>query len=149
MKVLLLEDVKKIGKKNEIKEVSDGYARNFLIRKGLAIEANQGTLKHVKDMKKLEEKKKENIRNKSEEILENISSYTYEIKANSGENGKLFGAVTSSDIAKRIKEISKIDFNKMWIDEKVNIKELGVFRLKIKLPQGVKGSIVIKVLPIK
>lgn len=149
MKVLLLKDVKKIGNKNDIVDVSDGYARNYLLPKGLATEAEPGKIKHIKDMKKIEKKKKENQKQTSEELLEKLQSHTYEIKVNAGENGKLFGAITSKDISKRIKEVSGIEFDKKWFNEKINIKELGKHIIKIKLPQNVKGEIKINIIRIK
>jgi len=149
MKVLLLKDVKNVGNKNDIVNVSDGYARNYLLPKGLATEAGSGKIKHIKDMKKVEKKKKENQRKTSEDLLEKLQSHTYEIKANAGENGKLFGAITSKDISKRIKEVAEIDFDKKWFNEKINIKELGRHIIRVKLPQNVKGEIKINVIPIK
>jgi len=147
MKVLLLEDVSKLGKKGEIKEVSDGYARNYLIPKNLAVEATGGYLKHVEESKKIEDKKKENLKKRSEEILEKLKGTKIEIKAKSGETGKLFGAVTAQNISEKIEELLGEKFDKTWFDEKVNIKELGTHTLKVKLAQGVRGEIKVKVEP--
>ncbi|MDN5345883.1 50S ribosomal protein L9 [Petrotoga halophila] len=141
MKVLLLEDVAKLGRKGEIKEVSDGYARNYLIPKNLAVEATDGYIKHIKESKKIEDKKKENLRKRSEEILEKLKDTKIEIKAKAGEKGKLFGAVTAQDISEKIEELLDEKFDKTWFDEKVNIKELGTHTLKVKLPQAVRGEI--------
>ncbi|BBE31352.1 50S ribosomal protein L9 [Tepiditoga spiralis] len=148
MKVLLKKDVAKIGKKGEIINVSDGYGRNFLIPKGYAVIAGEGELKHFNTLKKNEEKKKKNIKIKNEKLVETIEKNTYVIKVNSGENGKLFGAVTAADVAKRIEEISKVKFDKKWFDEKINIKEIGKFKFKIKLSQGVRGFVVVDIVPI-
>ncbi|MDY6895640.1 MAG: 50S ribosomal protein L9 [Thermotogota bacterium] len=145
MKVLLLEDVAKLGKKGEIKEVSDGYARNYLIPKNLAVEATDGYIKHIQESKKIEDKKKENLRKRSEEILEKLKATNIGIKAKSGEKGKLFGAVTAQDISEKIEELLGEKFDKTWFDEKVNIKELGIYTLKVKLPQAVRGEIKIEI----
>jgi large subunit ribosomal protein L9 len=145
MKVLLLQDVPKVGKKGEIVNASDGYARNYLLPKKLAVEAKEGELKHFKNEQKVKEQRKENAKKKNENIIQEITKHKYEIKANAGENGKLFGAVTANDVAKRIKEVSKVDFDKLWFDEKINLKELGLYRIKVKLSQGVKGEIIVEV----
>jgi len=145
MKVLLLEDVTKLGKKGEIKEVSDGYARNYLIPKNLAVEATDGYIKHIKESKKIEDKKKENLRIRSEEFLEKLKDTKIEIKAKSGEKGKLFGAVTAQDISEKIEELFGEKFDKTWFDEKVNIKELGTHILKVKLPQAVRGEMKVEI----
>ncbi|HOB16958.1 MAG TPA: 50S ribosomal protein L9 [Defluviitoga sp.] len=149
MKVLLLEDVPKLGKKGEIKEVSDGYARNYLIPRKLAVEATDGFIKHIEESKRIEEKKKESIKNKSEGILEKLKDVTIVLKVKAGEKGKLFGAVTSQDIANKIKEVVGIDFDKNWFEDKVNLKEIGTYSIKIKLPQGVKGEIKVELIPDK
>jgi len=149
MKVLLLEDVPKLGKKGEIKEVSDGYARNYLIPRKLAVEATDGFIKHIEESKRIEEKKKESIKNKSEGILEKLKDVTIVLKVKAGEKGKLFGAVTCQDIANKIKEVVGIDFDKNWFEDKVNLKEIGTYSIKIKLPQGVKGEIKVELIPDK
>jgi len=149
MKVLLLEDVPKLGKKGEIKEVSDGYARNYLIPRKLAVEATDGLIKHIEESKRIEEKKKESIKNKSEGILEKLKDVTIVLKVKAGEKGKLFGAVTSQDIANKIKEVVGIDFDKNLFEDKVNLKEIGTYSIKIKLPQGVKGEIKVELIPDK
>jgi len=149
MKVLLLEDVPKLGKKGGIKEVSDGYARNYLIPRKLAVEATDGFIKHIEESKRIEEKKKESIKNKSEGILEKLKDVTIVLKVKAGEKGKLFGAVTSQDIANKIKEVVGIDFDKNWFEDKVNLKEIGTYSIKIKLPQGVKGEIKVELIPDK
>lgn len=147
MKVILLEDVSKLGKKGEIKEVSDGYARNYLFPKKLAVEAKSGYIKQIESVKKHEEKKKEAIKNKSEELLEKLKKVKIDIKVKAGEKGKLFGAVTSQDVAKRIEELIGENFDKTWFEEKVNIKELGSYKIKVKLPQSVKGEIKVELIP--
>jgi len=145
MKVLLLKDVSKLGKSGEIKEVSDGYARNYLIPKNLAVEATGGYIKHIEETKKIEDKKKENLKKRSEEILEKLKGAKIEIKTKAGEQGKLFGAVTAQNISEKIEKLLGEQFDKTWFDEKVNIKELGTHTLKVKLPQGVRGEIKVEI----
>ncbi|HOO75237.1 MAG: 50S ribosomal protein L9 [Thermotogae bacterium] len=149
MKVLLIKDVAKIGKKGSIVEVSDGYGRNFLLPKGLAVTANEGEIKHIKDIKKIEDNKKEREKERNQKIVEELNKYKYDIKVNSGEKGKLFGSITSLDLIKRIKEVAGIEFDKKWFDEKINLKEVGSYRVKVKLSQGVKTEIIVNLVPIE
>lgn len=145
MKVFLIQDVPKLGKKGDIVKASDGYARNFLIPKKLAVEAKEGEMKQHENEQKIKELKKDNLRKKSEGILNDIKNKKIIIKANAGENGKLFGAVTSMDIVKCINEELKQNFDKKWFVDKINIKELGKHKIKIKLPQGIKGEITVEI----
>ncbi|KLO22055.1 50S ribosomal protein L9 [Marinitoga sp. 1197] len=149
MKVMLLKDVAKVGKKGEIVKVSDGYGRNYLIPRKLAVEAKEGEIKHVKKIQEIKNEVKQKRKEKNEKLLKQLQERVYKIKIKSGSNGKLFGSITANDIAKLIKESTNIDFDKRWFTEKVNIKEIGLYTLKIKLPEGVKGDIKLKVEPLE
>ncbi|SHE94533.1 LSU ribosomal protein L9P [Marinitoga hydrogenitolerans DSM 16785] len=149
MKVMLLKDVSKVGKKGEIVKVSDGYGRNYLIPRGLAIEAKEGEIKHVKKIQEVKNEVKQKRKEKNERLLKQLQDRVYKIKIKSGANGKLFGSITAKDIAKVIKETTNIDFDKRWFVEKVNIKEIGLYTLKIKLAEGVKGDIKLRVEPLE
>ncbi|KLO24868.1 50S ribosomal protein L9 [Marinitoga sp. 1155] len=149
MKVMLLKDVAKVGKKGEIVKVSDGYGRNYLIPRKLAVEAKEGEIKHVKKIQEIKKEVKQKRKEKNEKLLKQLQERVYKIKIKSGSNGKLFGSITANDIAKLIKESTNIDFDKRWFAEKVNIKEIGLYTLKIKLPEGVKGDIKLKVEPLE
>lgn len=145
MKVVLLKDVAKIGKKGEIKNVSDGYARNFLIPKGLAVEATPAVLKKLKAEKEKEEQEKLKRRKENEELLKLIQKHLYKIEVRAGGNGKLFGALTNADIAKKISEVIGKDIEKKYIVLDKPIKELGLYDVTVKLPEGVSGKIKIEV----
>ena len=145
MKVILLKDVKNMGKKGEVKEVSDGYARNFLIPRGLAVEATEGNLKHLLDEKKQEKEKEERIRKRSEEILNKLSKKVWEIRAKAGGAGKLFGSLTSSHIAEMLSKATGEEIDKRWVKVKKPIKEIGTYEIDVKLPGGVKGKIKVKI----
>ncbi|OQY09194.1 MAG: 50S ribosomal protein L9 [Marinitoga sp. 4572_148] len=149
MKVMLLKDVAKVGKKGEIVKVSDGYGRNYLIPRGLAIEAKEGEMKHVKKIQEVKNEAKQRRKEKNERLLKKLQERVYKIKIKTGANGKLFGSITSNDVAKLIKESTDIDFDKRWFAEKVTIKEIGLYTLKLKLPEGVKGEIKLKVEPLE
>lgn len=144
MKVLLKADVPGIGKAGEVKEVKDGYARNYLIPRGLAIEATEGVLKSLKIQKSLHEEKLLRQKKESEALLKRISAAPLVIKVKAGESGKIFGSVTSATIAGEITSKYNVEFDKHWIVLNSPLKNLGVHRIGLNLPGGVKGEIVIK-----
>lgn len=145
MKVILLKDVSNIGKTGEVKNVSDGYGRNFLIPKGFAVEANAKELAKLKQIQKQKEEKEERIRKSSEDLLHELQKHHFIIKAKSGTSGKLFGAVTSGDIANHIRNSLGVEIDKKEIDLGDHIKQTGEYRVDIKLPGNVKGKIALKV----
>lgn len=145
MEVILLEDVKSVGKKGEIVKVNDGYARNCLLKKNLGIEA---TPKNLNDLKlknannaKLEQERLDNAKKLAEDLKE--KSVTVKIKTGAG--GKVFGSVSSKEIAEAIKKQLNLEFDKkkMLLDEP--IKSLGTHIVKIKLHQEVIGELAVKV----
>src|SRR4029434_5404530 len=98
MKVILLDDVTKVGRRGEVRDVSDGYARNFLIPKRLALSASAGNLKNLEHIKKQQEAKAERIKGDARGLQQRIEALTYEERRQASEEGKLFGSVTSQDI---------------------------------------------------
>lgn len=146
MEVILLEDVKGTGNKGEIKDVSDGYARNFLIKRGLAKEATQGA-KKVLDAKKTARKREEaeelQEAERQKEILENNEIEIYEKAA---DDGRLFGSITSKQIAKTIEKQLDIKVDKRKIDQKVNMRAVGSQNVNIKLHNQVTAELVVRVL---
>ncbi len=144
MKVLLLQDVKALGKMGEIVNVSDGYARNYLIPQKLAIEADQKVVKKVEKEKVLQElKKKKEIEEANRKISELMKTVLV-IKANSGEGNKLYGSVTSSEVAEKISEYLGESFDRKNI-EMEPIKELGTYEVKVKLGNGLSGKVKVRV----
>ncbi|MEJ9210161.1 50S ribosomal protein L9 [Bacillus smithii] len=133
MKVIFLQDVKGKGKKGEIKNVADGYAHNFLFKKNLAIEATPANLKALEAQKKKEaELAKQELENakKLKEVLENT---TVELKAKAGEGGRLFGSVTSKQIAEELNKTHKIKLDKRKIELDDAIRSLGYTNVPVKL----------------
>ena len=147
LKVLLLKDVPKLGKKGEVKDVSDGYARNYLIPKGLAKELKEGDLKSIEVQRERERKRQEKIRRESEEKLERLRRGVLKIPVKSGEKGRLYGSVTSSLIARFISEKLGMEVDKKNISLEKQIKEIGIYDVEIKFPGGVKGKIKIEIIP--
>ncbi|GIQ70455.1 50S ribosomal protein L9 [Xylanibacillus composti] len=140
MKVILLQDVKGQGKKGEVKNVSEGYARNFLFPRGLAAEANASNMKQLDHQKKAADVRKEKEQEQAEELAKKLESLKIEIRAKSGEGGRLFGSITSKQIAEELaaKKI-KIDKRKIQLDEP--IRSLGVTQVPVKLHPNVTGTI--------
>ena len=144
MKVLLIKDVKSLGKAGEIKEVKEGYGRNFLIAKGFA---KLATKEVIKEWEEAQKRKEEELKlemyelNKEKEVLEKLN-ITVEKKL--GANGHLYGAVTKEDIANALKAQSKIEIDKKKIDVK-NIKEIGEHIVDIKLGHGIHAKLKINV----
>lgn len=133
MKVILLSDVIGTGKEGEVKEVSDGYARNFLIPKGLAKEANAKTLREREEKLIRCAKEKESER---QEVLNNyeiINGKTIKVLSKAGESGKLFGSVTNQEMADKINEIYNVTVNKKKIYLEEEIKSFGTYKFNIKL----------------
>lgn len=144
MKVILKKDVKDVGKKGEVANVSDGYARNFLIPKGLAEEATKATLNELKHKSKVAKKKKAEAKKEAEKLASKLEKESFQVSVKAGENGRLFGSVTTKDIASAVKKAGyKIDKRKIDLDE--YIKSLGVHKVKVKLHENVDATLTIKV----
>ena len=146
MKVILLDNIKGVGRKDDIIEANDGYARNFLIPKGKAIEANNANLSKLRSKQSSNEHKLELEKQEAEKIKEKLSDLTLEIKVKVGENGKIFGGVTSKEIAENLKAQKNIDIDKKKIVVKETIKNVGVQVVDIKLFPGIIGKLKIKIM---
>lgn len=144
MKVILLDNIKGVGKKDEIINASDGYARNFLFPKKLAVEANNENLNKLKTKKQSEQYKKDVDKANAQEIAKKLDGITLSIKVKAGENGKIFGGVTAKEIAEELNKQYKIDIDKKKIVLSENIKNIGSFDINIKLYEGVLGTLKVK-----
>lgn len=145
MKVILLKDVKGSGKEGDIINVADGYARNFLIGKGLALEATAKNLNDLQGKKASAQHKIDVETQDNKEIAEKINDKEVVIKAKAGQGGKLFGAVTASSVADALKAQYGVEIEKKKINLSSEIKAFGDFSAVIKLTHGVSCSIKIKV----
>ena len=141
MKVILKQDIKSIGKKDEIINVSDGYARNFLFAKNLAVEATAGNLAKLQTKKDSAAFKKNAEKEEAEKVAEKLSKITLEFQVKAGENDKIFGGVSSKEIAEKLEKDYQIKVDKKKIDLKEPIKLLGIKRVDIKLFEGVIGTV--------
>ncbi len=146
MKVILLEDVKGVGKKDQIINANDGYAKNFLLPKKLAVLADKNNLTKMDNIKKIEDAKKQEEYEKAVEVGKKIEEKTLVISAKLGTNGKLFGTVTNKELAEAIKEQIGVEVDKKKISLSSPIKTLGekeaVVKLHPKVSVTLKASIV-------
>lgn len=148
MKVILLKDDKKIGKKGQLINAKDGYARNFLFPQGIAIEATPENLKRLEREKKhLENLEKESLEY-ANLLAEKIEKATIEIKIKAGENGKLFGSVTSKEIASEYEKQHNLEIDKKKIDLKEPIKTVGTHLVAIKIHSDVTATMKVVVIGI-
>lgn len=139
MKVVFIQDVKGQGKKGEIKEVSSGYGQNFLIKKGLAKEANAMAISELKGKKKAQEKIEEDIKKEAEKLKGQLETEGFEvlIKAKSGEDSRLFGSIPSKQIAEALKKQHGIQLDKRKMDLPEPIRTLGFRNVPVKLHHDV------------
>ena len=144
MKVVLLQDVKGHGKKGELCNVSDGYARNFLFPKKLAVEADSTALNELKNREQAAAHHKQEEINAAKATAETLNGKSVTIKAKAGSNGKLFGSVTSKEIAAEIKKTLGIEIDKKKMSV-ADIKNFGEYTAEIKLYQGISAKITVKV----
>jgi large subunit ribosomal protein L9 len=141
MKVIFLQDVKGQGKKGEVKEVSEGYVRNFLLPKGLVKEANAGNVNTLKAQQASEQKRKDKEKEDAQALGVKLGEMTVVIKAKSGQDGRLFGAITSKQIAEALEAQAGVKLDKRKIELDDPIRTLGVTQVQVKLHPEVKGTL--------
>lgn len=146
MKVVFLKDVKGKGKKGEVKEVAEGYGRNFLIKNGYAKEANNQAISELQGQKRLEEKNAAAELQAAKDLKEQLEALTVEVKAKSGEGGRLFGSVSTKQLADALqkKHGFKVDKRKMECND--GIRSLGFTNVPVKLHQDVKATLKVHVI---
>ncbi len=145
MKVILLQDVQGTGKKGEIKEVKEGYARNFLIKKGLAQEANAKNLNLLQGQKDSAQHKIDVDTANAKAIAEALEGKTISVKAKAGQNGRLFGTVTSKEVSAAIKKSLNLDVDKKKINIPMKIEGFGTFSADARLYAGVSAKFTVSV----
>ena len=146
MKVILLDNIKGVGKKDEIINTSDGYARNYLFPKKLAVEATKENLGKLESKNEANKFKKQNEKNDAIEVANKLKELVLTIKVKAGENGKIFGGVTSKEISENLKEQYKIEIDKKKIEVKETIKNIGRFTINIKLYEGVNAKLTVNII---
>ena len=144
MKVILLDDVAKVGRRGEVRDVSDGYARNFLIPKKLALSASAGNLKNLEHIKQQQNSKAERIKADAHGVQQRIEALTYEERRQASEEGKLFGSVTSQHIADFLdKHGVKVERRRIHLEEP--IKSLGETLVAVRLHADVTAQLKVSV----
>lgn len=145
MKVILTQDVKGQGKKGQVVNVSDGYARNFLFTKGLAIEATNSSLNDLKGKQESAEYKIKTDTEAAKKLAEDMKEIVVNLKAKAGDNGKLFGSITSKDVAEALTNQYHIKLDKKKFVLPDGIKTLGVTEVTVKLYTGISGTLRVNV----
>ena len=145
MKVVLLQDVKSQGKKDQIIEVSEGYARNFLFPKKLAIVADAKAVNDVKSKKSSEKHKIEVEQANARELAKKLGETTVKIVGSAGADGRFYGAITAKDISEALKAQTGIDIDKRKLELEGQIKAFGTYKVTVKLYTGISGKLSVQV----
>jgi len=140
MKVILLRDVPNTGKKHDVKDVSPGFARNFLISKGLAIVADESSLKNLEAKKKADSEKAEQELKETEKIVSKLDGTEVEILVKAGKEGQLFESINKQKVSEHLKEMG-FNVSKDQVDLKTPIKETGEFPIKLRFEHGLEAEV--------
>ena len=141
MKVIILKDTKNVGKKGDTVEVSDGYARNFLIPKGIAAEATASNLRELERQKAAEAERRATDKASAEKVKEKLAQLEIVVTTKAGEGGRIFGSITSKDISDALKAQHGVEIDKKKIVLDAPIKETGSYKIEAKLYQEVSGTL--------
>lgn len=145
MKVILVTDVPKLGKRGQVIAVADGYGRNYLLPKGLGIEATPANLRRFEGQKDAKKRRTERETSEAETLAGRLDGFSLTVKAKAGEEGRLFGSVTNKDIASGIKDILGLDIDKRRIEIEEPLKTLGTYRVAVRLSQTISREITVAV----
>ena len=145
MKIILLQDDKNLGKKGDIIEANDGYARNYILPKKIGIEATNKNLNDLKLQKANEAKIAQELLDKSKELAALLETKEVVVKIKAGEGGRTFGSVSSKEIAEELKKQTGIEIDKKKIQLKESLKNFGVYQVSVKLHPKVTGTLKVKV----
>ncbi|MFB3163761.1 50S ribosomal protein L9 [Neobacillus sp. 179-C4.2 HS] len=149
MKVIFLKDVKGKGKKGEVKNVADGYAHNFLIKQGLAIEASNANISTLEGQKKKEDKRAAEELAEAKKLGEQLEKITVELSAKAGEGGRLFGSITTKQIAEELQKKHGIKIDKRKMELADAIRTLGHTKVPVKLHHEVVSTLTVHVKEVK
>ncbi|WP_078378458.1 50S ribosomal protein L9 [Sutcliffiella halmapala] len=145
MRVIFLKDVKGKGKKGEVKNVADGYAHNFLLKQGLAMEASNGNLKSLEAQKNKEVKEAEQELENAKQLKETLENLTIEFQTKAGEGGRLFGSITTKQVAEELQKKHKIKIDKRKMELNDAIRALGYTNVPVKLHSEVTATLKVHV----
>lgn len=145
MKVILKQDVKTIGKKDEIHEVSDGYARNFLFPRGLAAQADASAVNMARTKSEAREHHAAEALAAAQALADKVKDKTVTLKAKGGASGRLFGKVTAKDVAEALSKVAGTEIDKRKVELERDIKDFGTYSATVKLHPGVSAAFKVKV----
>ena len=146
MKIVLRADLDNLGRKGDVVDVADGYARNYLVPRGMALQATKGALKQAAAMQRARETREAREREHAEGVAARLGSEPVRILARAGEGGKLFGSVTATDIAERVQEQLGVELDRRKLDLTDAVRELGTYDVTVRLHPDVEASITVVVL---
>jgi large subunit ribosomal protein L9 len=147
VRVILKSEVRGLGRPGEVKDVADGYAQNFLLPKGLAIEATAAHMKHLAQERQAEKLKKDRAHADAEELAKRLGTITLVFRLKAGAEGKTFGSVTSKDIAEALRREHKIEIDKAKIDLPEQVRSLGAHSVEVKLMPDLRAKVMVAVEP--
>jgi len=147
MRVILTEDLKGKGKKGDLINVADGYARNYLIPRGLAVEATEDKIQDLARMKQVEARRKEKAKDRAQELASRLATVGIVLKARAGEKGRLFGSITNKDIAAALTEVIGEEIDKKKVELEEPIRALGQYTVTVHLYSGVSQEVKVTVEP--
>lgn len=145
MKVILLSDVKNVGKKGEVKQVADGYGRNYLVKNGLAVEATKKSMEILTKQKADEAAKEAEMREEAIELKNKLEKMTISFKVKAGSDGRMFGSVSNAKIAETLAKDYQIQVDKRKFVDNGNITELGMHKVRVELFKGVVATLNINI----
>lgn len=147
MRVILKAEVRGLGRTGEIKDVADGYARNYLLPKGLAIEATGGELRQLAQERQTEKTKKDRAHQDAEDLAKRLGEVTLVFKLKAGEHGKTFGSVTAKEVADALGKEAKADIDKTKIVLHEPLRSLGVHKVEVRLLSDVRANVTVAIEP--
>jgi large subunit ribosomal protein L9 len=147
MKIILLSDVKNVGKKGEVKEVADGYGRNYLIRNHLAVEATKKSMEILNQQKADEKSRQDELKKQAEELKKQIEAGTLTFTVKAGSEGKIFGSISPAKIAERLSENFDVTIDKRKFVDSDNLTTLGPHKVRVELYKGVIATVRVNIQP--
>ena len=145
MRLILLSDVKALGKKGDVVDVAEGYARNFLLPRNLATEASKGALTVLGEQKKAHDKREADSLAETQELARLLESKPVVVRAKAGEAGRLFGAVTNAEVAQALSRAFSVPLDKRKVEMKTAIKAVGTYPVEIRLGRNVVAKTTVDV----
>jgi large subunit ribosomal protein L9 len=141
MRIVLRDDVESLGKKGDLVDVADGYARNYLVPRGLAIKATRGVVAQSESMRRNREAREVRDRQAAEALVPQLAARRITVAARAGEGGKLFGSVTSADVVAAVHEQTGVELDRKNVELAESIREVGEYEVTVKLGAGVEATV--------